>query len=33
MWELVKLDGKNTYRTNMFDNAISERRVTFWGKL
>ena len=33
MWELVKLGGKNTYRANMFDNAISERRVTFWGKL
>ena len=33
MWELVKLGAKNTYTANKFNNAISERRVTFWGKL
>ena len=33
MWELVKLGGTNTYKANMFDNAISERTVTFWGEL
>lgn len=33
MWELVKLGAKNTYTANQFNNAISERRVTFWGKL
>jgi len=33
MWELVKLGAKNTYTANMFNNAISERRVTFWGIL
>lgn len=33
MWELVKLGGTNTYRANMFNNAISERAVTFWGEL
>ena len=33
MWELVKLGAKNTYVANMFNNAISERRVTFWGQL
>jgi len=33
MWELVKLGAKNSYTANMFDNAISERRVTFWGEL
>lgn len=33
MWELVKLGGKNTFKANMFNNAISERRVTFWGFL
>ena len=33
MWELVKLGAKNTYIANMFNNAISERRVTFWGFL
>lgn len=33
MWELVKLGGKNSYYSNMFNNAISERHVTFWGQL
>ena len=33
MWELVKLGAKNSYTANMFNNAISERRVTFWGVL
>lgn len=33
MWELVKLGAKNTYNANMFNNAISERKVTFWGLL
>lgn len=33
MWELVKLGAKNTYHSNMYNNAISERRVTFWGRL
>jgi len=33
MWELVKLGGENIYKSNMIDNAISERRVTFWGFL
>lgn len=33
MWELVKLGAKNTYSVNMFNNAISERKVTFWGLL
>jgi len=33
MWELVKLGATNTYVANMFNNAISERRVTFWGYL
>ena len=33
MWELIKLGAKNTYTANQFNNAISERRVTFWGIL
>lgn len=33
MWKLVKLGAKNVYVANMFNNAISERRVTFWGYL
>lgn len=33
MWELVKLGGTNTYRANRYNNAISERIVTFWGEL
>jgi hypothetical protein len=33
MWELVKLGGKNSYTTNIFNNAISERKVIFWGNL
>ena len=33
MWELVKLGAKNTYCSNIYNNAISERRVTFWGEL
>ena len=33
MWELVKLGGNNSYKANMFNNAISERQVTFWGVL
>lgn len=32
-WELVKMGGTNTYRSNIYDNAISERIVTFWGFL
>ena len=28
MWELVKLGAENSYTTNIFDNAISVRRVT-----
>lgn len=33
MWELVKLGGENSYKSNMYNNAISERKVTFWGFL
>jgi len=33
MWELVKLGGENRYKSNMFNNAISERCVTFFGEL
>lgn len=33
MWELVKLGAENTYKANMFNNAISTRQVTFWGQL
>lgn len=33
MWELVKLGAKNTFKSNMFNNAISERCVIFWGQL
>ena len=33
MWELVKLGAKNSYTANMFNNAISERKITFWGEL
>lgn len=33
MWELVKLGAENSYISNMFNNAISERRVVFWGVL
>ena len=33
MWELVKLGAKNSYAANMFNNAISERHVTFYGEL
>lgn len=33
MWELIKLGAKNSYTANMFNNAISVRRVTFWGEL
>ena len=33
MWELVKLGGKNTFRSNPYNNGISERHVTFWGNL
>ena len=33
MWELVKLGAKNSYTANMFNNTISERKVTFWGFL
>jgi len=33
MWELVKLGGENSYKANSFNNAISERRVTFYGEL
>ena len=33
MWKLVKLGAENAYSANMINNAISERRVTFWGEL
>lgn len=33
MWELVKLGGKNAYESNPFKNSLSERRVTFYGRL
>lgn len=33
MWELVKLGAKNTYHSNWYNNAISTRQVTFWGRL
>lgn len=33
MWELVSMGGKNTFRSNPYNNAISERHVSFWGKL
>ena len=33
MWELVKLGGENTFKSNMYNNAICERKVTFWGRL
>jgi hypothetical protein len=33
MWELVKLGAKNSYHSNMYNNAISERHVAFWGIL
>jgi len=33
MWELIKLGGKNSYKANWFNNAISTREVTFWGQL
>lgn len=33
MWELVKLGAKNSYTANIFNNAICERRVTFYGEL
>lgn len=33
MWKLVKLGGTNTYQTNRYNHAISERTVTFWGEL
>lgn len=32
MWELVKLGGENSYRSNRFDNAISVRQVLYWGQ-
>lgn len=33
MWELVKLGGKNRYRTNLYNNAISYREVVFYGDI
>ena len=33
MWELVSMGGKNEYRSNPYNNAISERHVSFWGQL
>ena len=33
MWELVKLGGKNKYWANWHNNAISTRRVEFYGYL
>ena len=33
MWILMKLGGKNSYVSNWFNNAISTRTVTFWGRL
>lgn len=33
MWELVKKGAKNSYHSNIINNAISERRVMYWGWL
>lgn len=33
MWELVGMGGKNKYKSNPYNNAISTREVTFWGDL
>lgn len=33
MWELVKLGGENSFHSNIFNNAISERKVVFYGEL
>lgn len=33
MWELVGMGSKNEYRSNPYNNAISERHVAFWGQL
>lgn len=33
MWELVKLGGENSYSSNMYDNSISTRHVSFYGQL
>jgi hypothetical protein len=33
MWELVKLGGKNSYRSNIYRNSISTREVCFNGEL
>ena len=33
MWELIRIGGKNNYRSNIFNNAISTREVTFYGFL
>ncbi len=33
MWELVKLGGKNSYRSNIYRNSISTREVSFSGEL
>ena len=33
MWELVRLGGTNTFKSNLFNNAICTREVTFWGRL
>lgn len=30
MWELVKEGGKNSYRSNMYNNSISYREVMLW---
>lgn len=30
MWELVKAGGKNSFRSNIFNNAISYREVKIW---
>lgn len=33
MWELVRLGGKNSFRSNPYRASISERQVTFFGQL
>ena len=33
MWELVKLGGKNTAKSNPYCPAICTREVIFWGRL
>ena len=32
MWELVRIGGKNSYVSNWFNNGISTRQVSFYGR-